>query len=221
MGSPKHFIVHISGPGGFGAPDIGRFDLGVIPSGGSTTIDLPPLGSNNCDARNETIDMPAGGGGGGGAVADLLLESIFFDTLSNTFQFESNGNFLANAVGYGVVVKIPDLWADTNHDGSLDTGDVLYSLVNLEQYLAGPIPTFTPGQTFNIVNGQVASLPGMLFSTTPFTFDPTTGPSGTPYTGNATALTDHEPVTMPEPGTIGLIGCGLVLLWRTRRRISA
>ena len=68
-------------------------------------------------------------------------------------------------MGDGVFVSVPDLWADTNGDGMIGSGDILYSLVDLRAYLNGgngPVPAFVPSESFTIVNGRVASLPGIM-----------------------------------------------------------
>lgn len=127
---------------------------------------------------------------------------------------------MAQLVGFGTQVPIPDLVADTNGDGSLDTGDVLYSLVDLVSYLAA-VPPVAFGTTYDVLDGRVAGLPGMQFSTTPFSFDPMTGFTGTPYAGPATTEGIHLPSAIPEPSTLGLlsVATGLAgLLLRHRRR---
>jgi MYXO-CTERM domain-containing protein len=201
----------------------------VVAPHATVSINVPPIpGYDRCDAINTWTTVGAGGGGGGGggigpgAEAIVRLESLFFDPVLHQYELESIFDFLDNSVGVGVFVDIPDLWADTNNDGMIGAGDVLYSVVDLRAFLNGgngPIPTYTPGESFNIVNGQVAELPGMLFSTTAFTFDPATGYQGTPYTGIAIALTNHDPAGTPEPSSllVGAAGIGLLCLLRKRR----
>lgn len=130
-----------------------------------------------CDVKNITnLDRRSPG-----ETADLDIESLFIDSTDNV-RFEDVFGRIRIALGTGGEVLIPDLYADTNGDGILDDSDTLYSLVDLHQYLQA-IPTFSLGDTFMIVNGEVNSLPGMLFSSTPFTFDPAVGPLSTPYDG--------------------------------------
>src|SRR4051812_6555596 len=62
----------------------GFVDHGIIPAGGSHTVNLPPgtiLGHVHCDAFNVFAPVAAGGGGGigGGALANLKMESLYFD----------------------------------------------------------------------------------------------------------------------------------------------
>jgi hypothetical protein len=60
----------------------------------------------------------------------------------------------------------------------------------------------------------------MMFSTTPFTFDPATGFSGfTPYDGPATTEGIHDPSAIPDAASwtlilIGLAGVGLAIRHR-------
>jgi hypothetical protein len=221
-GSPKNFTLHISGPGGFGAPDLAAFPLGTIPSGGSVVVNVPALGQTNCDARNEITSLGGGvgiGAGGLGAKSDLLIEAIFLDATTGTFQFESYGELILNSVAYGSSVKIPDLWA-VHPNGEFIAGVTLYSYVNLEDYLAVPLPVYAPNQLFSIVNGQVAGLTGMRFSSTPFTFSATAGVGGTPYNGTGAVFTEHGVTAIPEPSESALMLAGLVALlarWMPRR----
>ena len=222
-GSPKNFTLHISGPGGFGAPDLATFPLGTIASGGSVVVNVPALGQTNCDARNEITSLGGGAGvgaGGAGAKSDLLIEAIFVDAITHEFTFESYGDFIRQSVGVHVQVPIPDLWAIDPNGNFLD-GVTLYSFVNLEDYLAAPLPVLSPNQVFSIVNGQVAGLTGMLFSSTPFTFDAATGVSGTPYNGMGAMFTLHEVAAIPEPSEAALLLAGLAAFaarCRVRRR---
>ena len=155
-----------------------------------------------------------------GETSDLMIEAVFFDTGTNQYVLGNIFGTIAESVGILQQVLIPDLFADTNGDGSLDSGDVLYSLVDLSVYL-NSIPSFTLGESFNIVNGAVAGLPGMEFSTTPFTFDPNTGFSDPSFTGTGFALGEHDPVATPEPSSLFLAAgpialLGLVLYGRRR-----
>jgi hypothetical protein len=159
-----------------------------------------------CDAWNETI-LPAAGGGDG-ARAKLWMETIYLDPDTNQYYLGSNFDAIFESVGSNVMVRIPDLYADTNGDGVIDAGDVLYSLVDLAEYLTA-IPTFNFDDTFQIVNGRVDGLPGMYFSTTDFVLNyPTTAePDGlgnfTPYTGVGVVKTDHSlSAAVPEPSSI-------------------
>ena len=125
---------------------------------------------------------------------------------------------------------MPDLWADTNGDGLIGSGDVLFEIVDLNAYtvdgnddLASVNARFTPGQAFTIVNGQVDGLPGVLLSTTEPTFSPSGGYSGTPYTGTGMVYTYHgDSGTVPEPSTLSLLCLAanslLAFAWRKRRR---
>ena len=159
-----HFTVDITDHNG---DLIQNLDLGDIPGHGSVTIPIDPTKlprtDTNCDATNHSWLVNANGGMG--ARADLSLETVVFDPVTKTYSIESNaGNLLDNPQFAGGFL-VPDLWADTNGDGMLDTGDDLYSLIDFAQ-VTGPY-IFVPLQTVNVVNGVVASLPGMRFSTTP------------------------------------------------------
>ena len=134
-------------------------------------------------------------------VADLSIESVLKDPTTGQFALANVFGTLAERLGLNTVVSVPDLFADTNGDGKLGPGDDLYSLVDMNTYL-NKIPTFTLGEDFSIVDGTSADLPGMTFSTTPFSFDPSTGFTGTPYTGTGTANAGHDVSAIPEPSPL-------------------
>jgi hypothetical protein len=220
------FIIHTTD---FGYNNIPGGDINPIGvpdgHGGTTTIpeyvDVPGV----CDVRNETIfpnGIPGGGGGGGigaGASADLSIESYVVDPTTGKYVLLNIFNAIALNVPSGVLA-IPDLYA-VDSNGNLIANTELYSLVNLLDYEASP-PSFTFGENLTVVNGVVAGLPGMYFSTDPFTFDPNTGFSDPPYSGNAIVYTDHT-LTTPEPSTwammlIGFAGLGFAG-WRQSSKL--
>lgn len=222
-GKPKHFTLHLTDKnnGGNEIPPGNGFprDLGIIPAGGSVSVPVPPVpGVQRCDAFN-TCEAVAGAGGpsggvGVGAMVHLRIESLFFNTTTSEYELESIFDYVGDAYGPDFYVKVPDLYADTNGDNEIGVGDLLYSLVDLRAFTNsgdGPIPAFVPDQIFSIVNGTVASLPGMLFSTTAFTFTAAGGYSGTPYNGSGVAQTDHEIAQTPEPSSVLLMAGGLLV----------
>lgn len=178
-----------------------------------------------CDATNDILlpDDDNGGGGPNGARARLWIETIYYDNQKAEFYLGNNFDAIYAALGANVSVRIPDLFADTNSDEKIGDGDILYSLVDLADYLTA-IPSFNFGDSFDVVNGTVAGLKGLYFSTTDFVFSPTAenGFTWTPYSGNATAKADHELVTkVPESSGATLFGLSLITLglmrkWRAR-----
>ena len=198
----------------------------ALPGGGfGAQVPIPAFGFA-CDVHNiikplpkKNRELPAAPSAtlpeNGGEESDLDLESVFFS--GGVYSLQDLFGTIQQALGNGVVVAVPDLFADTNNDGSLDDGDVLYALVDMSVYLQA-IPSFTEGEAFNIVNGVVAGLPGMMFSTTEFTFDPSTGFSGTDYTGEGDVLAEHDVMATPEPAAGGLAVAGLLGIFLLRRR---
>lgn len=147
----------------------------------------------------------------------LWVKEGLFDRLSVRYDFKA------------ISLNIPDLFADTNGDGVIGDGDVLYSFVNIYQFTVNA-PVFSLGDWFTIVNGQVPGLEGMWFSPTPIYVDPVLGPQpsgGAWYnsgqfqswsTGNAVAMSAHSLYVphIPEPATwammiagFGIVGLGL------------
>lgn len=174
----------------------------------------------NKSVVNQPVPAPGGGGGGGaagGATSHLWIEAMYWDPLTHSFYLSSVFDELYR-LHPNVALSIPDLYADINQDGTIGEGDTLYSLVNIPEYLQA-IPTHAFDQVFSIVNGTVAALPGMYFSTTPFVFAPnsTNGLGFTPYTGAGVELTDHV-VETPEPQTVSLLLAGLLALGFLRSR---
>jgi hypothetical protein len=144
-----------------------------------------------------------------GEVNVLNVEAITFDRTSSTFATADVFESLFVHAGLDRIA-IPDLFADTNGDGSLGAGDLLYSAVDLNVFLTAH-PAFAFDETFSIVNGLAPGLPGMFFSTTPITFDAATGAfDGTPATTDGTALSAHNmQLVTPEPATLALLVAGL------------
>jgi hypothetical protein len=209
------FVIHLTGQY--------YQDLGLdihppsIPDGAGGTTIVPvvvPAMPGLCDARNETF-LPSRSGGPGGPRADLSIESVHFVEATQTWELLNIWGTIAQQVGNDVLIAIPDLYA-SDASGALD-GVTLYSLVDLAIFLKD-LPAFTEGQVFDIVNGQTAALPGMYFSTDPFTFDPATGFSDPPYTGTAIALTEHGFASLvPEPAPVALLALGALVLLRGKR----
>ena len=194
---PPHRLVGMPNPAGgtFGRLDVTKDDLA-------------------CDARNITIlpppvGVPPRGAGPGGAHSVFSIETIFFDPVLAKYYLGSNFDELLSIVAPNTMVMLPDLFADTNGDGIIGPDDVLYSLVDLPTYLLA-IPSFNYGDTFTIVNGMVAGLPDMFFSTTPFVFSPDTGFTGTPANMMAEVFTAHGLTSVPEPDTGLLTGLGML-----------
>jgi hypothetical protein len=148
-------------------------------------------------------------------LAQLNLESTSQDPATGEYRLDNIFGVLAANRGLEEV-DIPLLVGDTNGDGEVGgPDDLLYNLVDLRVYLAG---TPSSDDFFTIINGTVTSLPGMFFSTSPFTFDPLTGFSGTPYSGPAYVGGSASAAAVPEAGTLALVATFLLPLVATIRR---
>lgn len=215
------FIVHLTDFDHEDIPGQDRFPPSIADGHGGTTIaplEIPVM-DGLCDARNDIIlpeQIAGGGGGAGGPKSDLSIESVHYDPITQRYQLLNIWGTISQQLGDLAVVAIPDLFI-ANSNGLLD-GVTLYSLVDLAVYVHA-LPVFAEGEGFNIVNGQVASLPGMRFSTTPFTFDPVTGFSDPPYTGMAIAEAQHGFTPgVPEPSSVALLAGGMAALLGASRR---
>lgn len=190
-------------------------------------------GVKTADYRNHTImnehvkfsKAPSQGGfgpnaaaavdDGVGAESYLNIESLYKDPVTGLWSFEGVPAMMDAVFGPGVVIGIPDLYADTNGDGVIGAGDVLYSWVDMRVYLQH-LHAYELGDHYTIVDGQVAGLPGMWFSSSEIFLDPVLGPQPTggawfsSSTGDAEALSEHDLDTVPEPAIwlMMLLGLG-------------
>jgi hypothetical protein len=247
------FTVFISNSTGAVIATIPLLGMNVAGDGSvaQQPVNMPGMPGNvnvpgGCDAWNQT-GLPNPGNGNGGAGPGVPVGGSgpsgtgpAPSTPTSSLQIESYG--LVNGVWMmyspftevdlsiqtGDVLMIPDLYA-TDSNGNL-INEELYGLVNVDTYLPGTTCTlsicevpYTLGETFNIVNGAVAGLPGMLFSTSPWVFSSTTGftdPGGN-YTGSAEVISEHGLESIPEPSAAVLLGTGLLAMALVMRKRSA
>lgn len=178
------------------------------------------------DAKNIThlqnpVNVGGGGGGVGGGVSELGIETLYLMP-DNTIYIGNTPLWILQNFGPGVNFRTPDFYADVTGDGVIDSSDVLYAVVDTRELFFSPlfsaVEASSLGSIFTIVGGVSPLLPGYEFFTTPPTFDPVNGFSGTPYTGAAYEFTDHDLSTIPEPGTVLLFVAGLAGFVVMRRR---
>lgn len=205
-------------------PATGQYEAKTVVGGGGRFLDVR-------DARNETLVRVAGGhlGGGGDVVqatSILNLEALFLDG-HGMWRLENIFNSVEAHVGFNYEVIIPDLYLSDSR-GNLLPDRTLYSLVDLNVFLP-PGSSFFTGEVFEITGGVNPFLPGMQFSSTPFTFNSVSGFTGTPLTGAGVMVTAHglRVTPVPDAGNSGaMLAASLLLLgsfvsFRTARRTIA
>ena len=74
-----------------------------------------------------------------GLSLNLQIESIFLDPISEKYIIEDIFKALQFFLGDGVFVDIPDLYADTDGSGDIDSSDLLYGLVDLNEVMTSAI----------------------------------------------------------------------------------
>ena len=206
--------------------------VGTIAAGGqSDKIDIP-AGAQNlavCDVVNHTRAVGVAGGGGGpgdvsgGAEHDQKFEVLYLDPTTGKYVQHSIFHFLQLAYGTAEI-EFMDFWFDVNGDGRIDALDHMYALYDIGEYthdgldsLADLNSRFSPGQVVDIVNGKIAGIEGLSFSTTAFSFDENTGYQGTAFTGTGYGVTNHVFGSVPEPQTLGLLLAAFgAAAWATR-----
>lgn len=96
----------------------------------------------------------------------------------------------------------------------------LFIGVDLTQWLTSP-KTFSPGDVFTFIGGVSLLAPGFLVGTTPVTLGAFGFETSSPFTGDAVARAVLDGQTVPEPGSIVLLGIGVLALgsytWNRRR----
>lgn len=163
--------------------------------------DIIPIRSRSFGTfETEVTDIPS---------SVVMLEALYRDQ-NGAWGIEQLFDCVNAYVGSNTEIFVPDL-AFSDSQGNLIADTTLYSLVDLNTFLpAGS--NFDFGDVLQIEDGFTPSLQGMLFSSTPFSFDPETGFTGTPIDGYGTMVAYHglRSAPVPESSCIGGIA-GVVL----------
>lgn len=128
------------------------------------------------------------------------------------FTMPPLGDFLAATFGMGTVIGLPDL--------SSDDFD-LFIFTDIGEFVAGGGVEPTLGTSFNVINGESPSLPGVEIGLAEIHLDPNLGlVNSAPFTGLVSQLGIFRVAAVPEPSTALLLFVGLgalgFLAWRRR-----
>ena len=189
--------------------EIGKTGIQTIGASGKTVFRAPKVQQGQTVADFKQFVKK----GNAGEVSEL--EVFAFEPDGVDFLVTPFNDYVRMQLGWNQDLRIPDLYADTNGDGGLGEGDVLFSAVNLVDYFAGGLASdYSFGDQFSVVNGAVTQLPGFFFGLDPFVRDPNAfngliNPH--PYSGEATVLSEHlVSAVVPVPAAVWLFGTALI-----------
>lgn len=167
------------------------------------------------DAWNDVIPIKPKKAGfsaldsGDDLAAMVMLEALYQDENDN-WQLENIFDSVLAHAGLDYEIYVPDL-AFSDAEGNLLEGQLLYSLVDLNVFLKAGCE-FSFGDVLTLQDGKTSSLQGMQFSSTPFSFDPETGFTGTPVDGTGTIIAKHGLTTVPEGLNTGMLAGAMVFV---------
>ncbi len=141
------------------------------------------------------------------AVNDTSIEAYYFDKSTSMFVTLNVFDVIGAQYGDYKPLAYPILFNDNDGTSTVSGANMLYEYIEMNTFTSN-LPSFTDGGTFSFTGGNSAALPGVLLSTTPFTFDPTTGPVGTGFTGTAFVGDVSSVTVVPEPASIALLVLG-------------
>lgn len=154
-------------------------------------------------------------------VGGVPIPGNFPVTINDTASSNLDGEFLGMSAPFGFLplalnlplapgLPVDNFLTDLNGDGVISAADDIFVAVNLSQWEPSAFAAAL-GTAFIVSQGRDSALPGYYFSLDPISIDASSGfVSSQPFSGTAYASGLSRLSSIPEPGTLLMLGPAIV-----------